>query len=237
LNLLPTAAIASLEQRAVRDLLRRRMLLVRQRTTHLLSFQSLVARQTGQRIKSNHIKALEPEALLRQLGENVLHEVRLMGQTNLAMIQVLQTQIAQLEKTALAKAKLQPQFAKIQTIPGVGPILSLVIMLETWDISRFQSPSHYCSYCRTVKAHKISNQKKKGEANRRNGNRYLAWAFVEAAQFARRYSPEAHRWFERKTARTNQIVARKSLASKLAKATYYVMKNQEDFSTQKAFGC
>jgi hypothetical protein len=95
--------------------------------------------------------------------------------------------------------------------------------------SRFASVGNYSSYCRCVKADWKSNGKVKGKGNRKNGNSYLAWAYVEAANFARRYCPEAHAYFERKKARTNSIVATKALANKLCKACYFIMKNQEDF--------
>jgi transposase len=236
LNLLPTAMIATPEQRAVRDLLRRRMLLVQQRTTHVLSFQSLIARQTGQSISSNDIKTHDDAALLGRLGKEASKEVLLMGQANLKIWDALTEQIKLLENAAKEKTVLQPEFEKLLTIPGIGLILALVITLETWDINRFKGPGHFCSYCRTVKAERTSNFKKKGKGNSKNGNKYLSWAFVEAAQFARRYSPEAKQWFDRKTAKTNKIIATKALASKLAKCAYYLMKNQEDYNPKKIFG-
>ena len=69
------------------------------------------------------------------------------------------------------------------TIPGIGKILGITIMLEGGDIGRFDKVGNYSSYCRCVKSEKLSNKKKKGEGNRKNGNRYLAWAYVEAAHF------------------------------------------------------
>ena len=70
---------------------------------------------------------------------------------------------------------------------------------------------------------RLSNGKKKGEGNVKNGNKYLAWAFIEAANFARRFCPEAKRFYERKKAHTNTIVATKALAHKLARACYHML--------------
>ena len=78
--------------------------------------------------------------------------------------------------------------------------------------------------------------KKKGENNRKNGNKYLAWAYVEAACFAQRFSPRAQAWFARKTARTCRVVALKALACKLSKAAYYVLRDAVDFDENKLFG-
>jgi transposase len=80
------------------------------------------------------------------------------------------------------------------TIPGIGAILGMTITLETGDIRRFPEVGNYASYCRCVKSEKVSNGKKKGEGNAKNGNQYLSWAFAEAAHFAVRYEPLA-KWF------------------------------------------
>ncbi len=108
-------------------------------------------------------------------------------------------------------------------------------MLETGDINRFQSVSNYSSYCRCVSSKKVSNGKKKGENNKKNGNKYLAWAYVEAANFMKRYSPEARSWHQRKVSKTNQIVATKALSNKVARACYFIVKDQTDFDSKMLF--
>ena len=77
--------------------------------------------------------------------------------------------------------------------------------------------------------------KKKDENNRRNGNRYLSWAYVEAANFAKRFSPHAQRFYQRKMEKTNGIVATKALSNKLARASYYVMRDQVAYDVDKLF--
>jgi transposase len=89
-------------------------------------------------------------------------------------------QIEILEKAVQDRVKLRPQFRFLKTVPGIGPILALTIMLETGEIERFASVGNYASYCRCVGSQKISNGKRKGSGNTKNGNKYLAWAFVEA---------------------------------------------------------
>jgi transposase len=235
LGILPTGYIYPKEQRGARDLLRRRMLLVQQRTTHLLSFKSLVARETGQGISCNKIKALEPEGVEKLLAGP---EVVLMGQTNVRMIDFLDEQVRGLEKAAQAKLKVLPEYERLQQIPGLGRILNLVIMLETGPIERFESAGNYISYCRAVQAEKFSNERKKGENNRKCGNRYLAWAWLEAANFAIRYSPEIRSWYQRKLRRCGNlaVVAIEAVAAKLAKAGYYMLKNKEAFKMEQALG-
>jgi len=100
---------------------------------------------------------------------------------------------------------------------------------------RFTQVGHYASYCRCVGSERISNGKRKGRGNTKNGNRYLAWAFVEAANFAVRYNPKIKRYYQRKCARSNGIVAIKTVAHKLARACYYILRDRVPFDVNKAF--
>ena len=233
LGILPVGYIYPKEERPVRDLLRRRMMLVRQRTSHILSFQSLITRQTGTNMSCNTIKGLQEDYIEELLDEDHLI---LAGETNISIIHFLTEKIRLLERAVLRRIKLKPAYKKLLTAPGIGKILALTIMLETGDIRRFASAGNYTSYCRCVKSKRMSNSKRKGEGNRKNGNKYLEWAYVEAANFAKRFCPEAKRYYQRKMAKTNQIVATKALASKLSKACYFIMRDQEVFKTEKIFG-
>jgi len=235
LNLLPTGYIFPRALRGARDMLRRRMLLVQQRTAQVLSFKSLVERDTGEGISTDRIKALDAEAVDQVLDSP---ESVLMGQANVRMIDSFGEEIGKLEKAAKARLKLLPDYERLKEIPGVGEILNLVIMLETGPIERFASAGNYTSYCRAVKSIKTSNDKKKGENNRKCGNKYLAWAWVEAANFAIRHDPKIKAWHQRKLHRCGgkPAVAIKALAAKLSKAAYYMLKNKETFKTEKLFG-
>lgn len=121
-------------------------------------------------------------------------------------------------------------------MPGIGQALGSTIALETGDIGRFPGPGHYASYARCVKTEKISNNKRKGRGNAKNGNKYLAWAFMEAAHYAAIWSPPIKRYYQRKQARSHTLVAKKAVANKLARACYYMLSRQEAFDVNKAFG-
>lgn len=233
LGVLPTGYIYPKEIRPVRDLLRRRMILVQQRTAHILSYQSLVARQQGQAISAANIVKLRAEDLA-ELYEDP--NLRLMGETSIDVIRFLAGKIRVLEKKIEGQSRLTPAYEKLLTVPGIGKILALTIMLETGPIGRFADVGRYTSYCRCVRSRCWSNGKAKGTHNRKNGNRYLSWAYVEAANFIRRYCPEAKRWYQRKAAKTSVVVATKALASKLTKACYFIMRDQVDFDVKKIFG-
>jgi transposase len=154
----------------------------------------------------------------------------------MAAIHFLKERIKLIEKELKFQFNLREEFKCLQTIPGVGDILSFTIMLEVGDISRFAQVGNYSSYCRCVKSERFSNNKKKGEGNRKNGNKYLAWAYIEAAHFAIRFCPNAQRFYQRKMAKTNRVVALKALSNKLARASYYMMRDQAPYDPRKLFG-
>lgn len=101
-------------------------------------------------------------------------------------------------------------------------------------IERFAAVGNFFSYARCVDSVRLSNGKKKGQGVK-NGNTYLAWAFVEAANFAHRYCVEARRFYEHKKARTNGVVATKALAYKLARACYHMLKENQPFDVKRCF--
>ncbi|GHU39334.1 IS110 family transposase [Betaproteobacteria bacterium] len=232
LGILPTGTILPPGQRAVRDLARKRLQLVRSRTTHILAVENILARQQGRRLDSNSVKRLSAE-LVDQMG--LAEDIALALKTNVAVITTLNVQINLLEKRLQEKIGKQALYQLLTSVPGIGQALATTILLETGPIERFASVGNYASYARCVDSVHTSNSKKKGEGNIKNGNKYLCWAFVEAANFARRYSSEAQRFFNRKKARTNNMVATKALAHKLARACYHILKEQKPFDVTRCF--
>jgi transposase len=232
LDILPTGHICDREVRPVRDLLRRRMGLVHKRTSLILSLKSLHTRMTGQDLSTGRIKALEAkdaETLFEHPADQLITRL------DLALVEQLGRSIQKIETTILAAVKFLPEYQVLQTMPGVGRILGLTITLETVDPKRFASPGDYASYCRCVDSRRTSNGKKKGENNGKCGNKYLAWAFVEAAQFARRHDQQCRRFHDRKSAQVNGIVATKALACKLAKAAWHMMSRNTAYDTTRIF--
>jgi transposase len=232
LGILPKGYIHPREERAIRDLLRKRMALVQQRTANILSVQNLEARNRGTKISSNEVKQLNNTSIAA-LYDN--EDLALALTTTLTVIDTLTKQTSLLEKAVLKKARLRSDWELLLTVWGIGKILGLTIMYEAGDMSRFAGPGNFASYCRCVDATRLSNGKKKADNNAKNGNKYLAWAFVEAAHFAVRFYPEAKRFHDRKAAKTNNIVAIKALAHKLARATFHVLHDQQPFDPKKVF--
>ena len=233
LEVLPEGYIYPKAERGLRDLLRRRGQLVRQQTANLLAIQTQVMRSTGCRLSAERIKRLEADEVAGLVGDG---DVALSIASSLAVLRALAGEIAALERSVVSRARPRPGFELLQTVGGIGKVLALTILLETGDIARFAGPGNFASYCRCVESKRISNARKKGAGNRKCGNKHLAWAFIEAAHFATRWEPRAKRFYERKKAKTNAIVARKAVAHKLARACYHVLRDQVAFSAERCFG-
>jgi transposase len=162
--------------------------------------------------------------------------VRLGVHAHRATIKVLTKQIETIEATILKQVKTIPEYKILLTVPGIGPVIAWTIVLEAGDLSRFANVGHFASYCRCVDSKRLSNGKKKGENNAKNGNPYLSWAFFEAAHFAIQYLPAAKGFYDRKAAQRNPILAMKALSHKLARACYYVMRDRVSFDPTRLFG-
>jgi transposase len=131
---------------------------------------------------------------------------------------------------------LKEPFSKLLTLPGVGVIVAVTILLETGPIERFKEVGRYVSYCRKVNSCWTSNEKKKGKGNTKNGNRYLSWAFSEAADHARQTHGPSRAFYDRKLSQTNAAVAHNALAHKLARAAFFIMRDNVEFKEDKMFG-
>lgn len=234
LGILPQGYIGERSLRATRDLLRRRASLVAQRTALTLSLRNLQMRTLGDcPVPTARIQRGPREELLSLLehpAEKMTVEIQ---KTH---IEALNRSIARIERHVLQNARTLPHFRALTSIPGIGKILAMTIMLEVGDIGRFPSPEDFASYSRMVKATRKSNAKKKAENNRKCGNRYLAWAFIEAANFICRFDARAQRWRDRKAARTNPIVARKALGCKIAKTVWHILSHGSEYDGERLFG-
>jgi len=233
LGLLAEGYVYPREERGARDLARKRLQLVRYRTAQILAIEGILMRQTGARLKGEAVKRLTAEQVD---AFAFAPDVSLAVEANRAVSQTLSQQIEALEKRLQQRVILRPEYRLLKTVPGIGEVLATTIMLETGTISRFTRVGNFSSYCRCVESLKESNGKRKGEGNTRNGNKYLAWAFVEAANFALRCCPQARSFYDRKKSRSNRILALKALAHKLARACYHMLQDHKPFDVHLCFG-
>lgn len=232
LDILPTGFIYPKEARYVRDVLRRRLLIVKQSTAQLLSLQSLISRHTGKRLSAHQVKQLRVDGL----SDYFSHPSALFSaKQSLILLQRLNKQIEDIEDHVLSQCDGE-LYTVLTSVPGIGKILGMTILMETGPIERFPKVGNYSSYARCVPSAKISNNKVKGRGNTRNGNRYLGMAFVEAAHYATIWSPEIKRYYQKKCKTVPKMVAKKAIANKLTRASYHMLKENQMFNIKLAFG-
>ncbi len=233
-NFFPLAFPYPKEDRHVRDLLRRRHFFVRQRTgliTHckLTLYQENIIEYGSSAVFKNQLKS---KTLIESIDSPM---VKLNLETNIKMIVSLNMTIAFLEKSikeAVKKDKAK-QYVLLQTIPGVGELIALIIIYETYDIKRFKSHQKYASYCRVVMPQRMSNGIKKKGGNPKMGNPYLKWAFGQILHNARMCNEAIDAFYRRLERKHGTKKARAIMAHKFNTAVYYMLKNETEFDLNK----
>jgi len=231
LDLVHEGFIFPREERALRDLLRQRLRFVQQSVTLLHSIQSLWCRMTGKTLSANEFRALETAAIEQTFPDPI---VRAGAMARVRAWNALQDEVETAERCVLENQIDRPGLALLKTAPGIGKILGMTALLETGPITRFASAGEYASYCRMVDSVRLSNGKKKGQGNRKCGNRFLCWAYIEAAHYALRYAP-IRAWYQRKLAKSNLVKARKAVAHKIARGCYHVLRERTPFDIERVF--
>jgi transposase len=152
-------------------------------------------------------------------------------EVDLALITYYDTLLQDLELSILKTAKHHDAntLHLLQTVPGIGKILSLVLLYEIHHIDRFPRAQDFASYCRLVKCAKESAGKRLGTSGKKIGNAHLKWAFSEAATLFLRHNPHGQRLLARLEKKHGKGKALTILAHKLARAVYYLLKRKTAF--------
>ena len=233
LNILPERYIFPKDERAIRDLLRKRSFLLQHRVALTLSLKNMLCNWNPEQLNRSWIQNTCNNEISNMLNDK--HAI--LSATSLHdVITGINNKISNIEQVVLNQSKLKSEFKLLLSVWGIGKILAMTIMLETGSIHRFADAGKYSFYCRCVSSRKISNEKKKGSGNKKNGNRYLAWAYVEAAHFMRQRYEKSRSWYQRKASKKGNIVATKALSNKIARACYFVLRDQQVFDPVKLFG-
>ena len=230
----PPAYAYPQDMRAVRDLLRHRLRLVRIRSSIYTNIKNLLY-QAGVIDFEETIVASRKHwpALLGHFAADVATHARV--SSSLALLEPLDKQIKVLETQAAEMAKQQDACAMniLKSIPGVGNILALTILYETHTIDRFKSPARYSSYARTVKVDHSSAGKIAGIGHGKIGNPYLSWAFAEIVFQAKKNSPQIKRYFDSLLATHSKHNALARLRHHFSVAVFFMLKNKVPFDSKR----
>lgn len=231
-GMFPEAYVYPREMRGTRDLMRRRMHLMRKRSELLAHVHNTNSQYNLPEIKKNLRYAFNRDGIAERFADpSVQKSIEL----DLNLIDFYDQQLSKVEWHILKHARACDQHSLIllRTVPGIGEILSLVILYEIHTIERFPSVQDFASYCRLIKCKKESAGKSYGTTGRKIGNAYLKWAFSEAAVLFLRKNPDAQAWLERMANKHNKARALTILAHKLGRAVYFMLQRKQVFDQQR----
>ena len=231
-GMLPQAYVYPANMRATRDLLRRRMYLTRKRAELLAHIQNTNSQYNRPEIGKKLAYKANRDGVAERFPDPAVQKSM---EVDLALLGSYDPLLNDLELHILKAAKQHDAntLYLLQTVPGIGKILSLVLLYEIHDIQRFPSVQDFVSYCRLVKCAKESAGKRYGTAGAKMGNAYLKWAFSEAAVLFLRDHPAGQKYLTRLEKKHGQGKALTLLAQKLGRAVYYMLKRQQAFEVHK----
>jgi transposase len=235
---LPTVWIPPAELRDKRELPRTRMVLVRQRTRLKNRVHSALSKYGLVVEGASDIFGKKGREHLSETMEGLPKYTRLTTETLLVEIDSLEVAVLQIEREMEKVFDPTPEMELLRTLPGVGPILSVVIGTETGDAERFPSAGHFASYCGTTPKVHSSGGKTWIGTLRQDVNLYLKWAFMEAANVvarharARRDAYVSRRYLKIKSKRGHQKAVG-AVARHLAEAAFWMLKKKEAYRSPK----
>jgi len=227
-GMLPQAYVYPAEMRATRDLLRRRMHLARKRGELLAHVQNTNSQYNLPAIGKKIAYKANRDGVAERFADPAVQKSI---EVDLALITYYDELLRDVELTIVKTAKHHDAntLYLLQTVPGIGKILSLVLLYEIHQIDRFPRVQEFASYCRLVKCAKESAGKRSGTSGSKIGNAHLKWAFSEAAVLFLRDNPAAQKLLARLEKKHSKGKALTILAHKLARAVYYMLKRQTAF--------
>jgi len=233
---LPTVWLPPAAVRDERELPRTRMSFCKQRTALKNRIQATLAKYALSPQEGEDLFTSQGRAWLNETIQKLPAETRRCVQQELETLDHLQGQINQLERRIRDCVALTPEMQLLKSLPGIGDILAIVVAMEAGEMSRFPSPEHFASYSGTVPKVKSSGGRTRYGHMRQEANRYLKWAFFEAANavVSRRHHPlwrnrHVVRLYERLRQRKGHAVAAGAVARHLAEAAYWVLRKNEPY--------
>ena len=231
-GMLPQAYVYPAEMRATRDLLRRRMHLAHKRGELLAHVHNTNSQYNLPAIGKNIAYKANRDGVAERFADPAVQKSI---EVDLALVSYYDALLRDVELTIVKTAKQHDAntLYLLQTVPGIGKILSLVLLYEIHHIDRFPRVQEFASYCRLVKCAKESNGKRSGTSGAKIGNAHLKWAFSEAAVLFLRDNPAGQKFLARVEKKHAKGKALTILAHKLARAVYYMLKRKVAFDMKK----
>jgi transposase len=237
-GMIPQAYVYPKGMRETRDLLRRRMFLVHQRAEAMTPIQNTNS-QYNLPVFAKKLAYAANRAELAVAERFSDPSVQRSVQVDLDLIDHLDESVAALELYLTRTAQVDDihTYERLQTVPGVGPILALVRLYEIHDLRRVDAVGQFLSYARWVRPDREAAGKKQGFGNKKIGNAHLRWAFAEAVCLFLRGNEQAQRWQARKAKKHGKSKTLAILAAQLGRAVYHLLRKQQPFDAARFRSC
>jgi transposase len=235
-GLLPQAYVYPRGMRETRDLLRRRSFLVRKRAEALVHLQNTNSQYNHPPL-TKKLSYAKNRAELNFAARFADPSVRKNVEVDLALLDTYDRHIGELELYLARTAKVDdPQaFHRLRSVPGIGKVLALILLYEIHDVRRFAEVGQFLSYARLVRCVHESAGKKQGTGGHKIGNAHLKWAFGEAACLFLRESEQAKKWLARRQKKHGKARALGTLAARLGRTVYHLLRKREVFDAKRFF--
>ncbi len=236
-GVIPKAYIYPKQTRPTRDLLRRRLRLVRLRATEYGNLRRLLLRQGILDATRADVRDPSEEDLEVWFKHPM---IKMHAQQELDRIALYSRQIKNLETTILATVAASAPYDRLLGIAGIGKILALTILYEIGDMARFKDIDHFVSYCRLIPGVAQSSKSNRRGRGSKQGSHYLKWAFSQAAIHAVRCYPKIRQCYDRQVnrhrGRYRKLIATNIIAHKLAQAAFHVLAHGTVYQEKLMFG-
>lgn len=252
LGTLRFAKILPKKERALRDLVRTRGVVITDRARYRTILKNMINNQLNINVSTTYLEHLYKCTLgdselkkLMELFNNKMISLKVENYLRLAnacteQINYLEKKIREIQinknRDDEYNVNCNKYLKRLCSIKGCGFALSTSIAVEIADINRFKTAGDFVSYCRLAPTLRLSNLKVKGEGNRKNGNAYLSWSMTELANLVVMFNPEIKRCYQMYYNKSKlRVKAIRTIAAKLARAIWYMLKNDEDFNVKLTF--
>lgn len=227
-DLLPTAYAPPVEVRELREVVRHRAKLVRERTRHKNRVHRVLA-QYNIHAPCSDLFGKQGRVFLIEVRDRLSTTSQLLLEDYLYLIGILNERITALNQLIRAWAKNDPGAALLMSMPGIGEYSAAIILAEIGDVHRFPGPKQLCSFAGLVPSTRSSDMRVHQGRITKEGSPWLRWIMINAAQRAPSASPQLGQFFERTARRHGRKTARVALARKMLCIVYYLLRNNEPY--------
>lgn len=235
-RMIPESYIYPVDDRHLRDLVRKRWNLVAMRADELRRLRGLLYRNGICHIGTNDVRTMGEEEANALLSHPLTQK---QASLEIQRVEFFSDQIRDLEKDILRHVRSRSGYKNLMTIPGIGPILAITILLEIGEISRFSDARHFASYCRVAPGCANSGDSSKRSRANKQGNPYLKWALTQAAGYSARFDRDFRAYFDRVRAKhagaSGIVITHCTVAHRIALAVFHVLRDNSPFCKEKLF--